>query len=68
MRIGLAAGRLDRTGSKVLIAPGGAPREIPGPWRLAAVIRISDAEGSEAASPHGSTDARPSDEERERGR
>lgn len=43
MRIGFVAGRLDRAGSKLIIAPSGAPRGFPGPWRLAAVIRISDA-------------------------
>jgi hypothetical protein len=42
MRIGFVAGRLDRAGSKLLITPDGAPRGIPGPWRLAAVIRISE--------------------------
>jgi len=47
MRFGFVAGRLDRAGSKLLITPGGAPRGFPGPWRLAAVIRISD--GRESA-------------------
>jgi hypothetical protein len=51
MRIGFVAGRLDRAGSKLFITPGGAPRGFPGPWRLAAVIRISeDQEPDDAGS------------------
>lgn len=42
MRIGFAAGSLNRTGSRVLIAQPAATRPFPGPWTLAAVIRISE--------------------------
>jgi hypothetical protein len=51
MRIGFVAGRLDRSGSKVFIAPGGAARDFPGPWRLAAVIRISESGALDADLP-----------------
>lgn len=43
MRLGFVAGQMNRTGSKLLIAPRSAPRAFPGPWQVAAVIRISDA-------------------------
>jgi len=49
MRIGFAAGSLNRTGSRVLIAAPAATRPFPGPWTLTAVIRISDRFSDQAA-------------------
>jgi hypothetical protein len=49
MRIGLAAGSVNRGGTKLLIASRKAAPPFPGPWRVAAVIRIGS--GAEAGSP-----------------
>jgi len=49
MRIPFAAGSIAGRSTKLILAPRGAPAPFPGPWRLAAVIRVSD-QGVGAAS------------------
>jgi hypothetical protein len=42
MRIPFMAGSLQGDVSRVLLAPGHRAPSFPGPWRVAAVIRISE--------------------------